>query len=1407
MDSYLGLGAKAYSYSNGAEWSPMNPSLIWRKNREKNNATTVPSSFPDQRALMNNPGIIRELENELGPVKGSIKLASTGEKFQDINIGSQVYAKEVWRDEPLSQVAKIPQQERDKFGLGHQEESIYDRLGVKPTELVNLPNYSNIKLPVRSVLAMSQEASKKVEKELLEREGALEMNLLNQVDPHSQKLNHRDMSESKTFCERKAPKKAHIMKKLSTEKERILFGSEFDRDAEERHKSDLMNLRTYNTNFEKHHGFKLSGKVCLDNIEDRVISLSTNNTSKLIGREFQQLRRQLGWETGEEVVSVENEEEFNIYGNLLDSKNKSSEAVVDRLIESTTLYPCFDEVLFENTFRIHPDKKRNYVSLITDHLDATSVLSSGDLLLNVHKRQYTPPLMENFPKGLPSVVQDPRIIWQREFLNIPYEITADLIRKIQRGFWDEITNDIAKSSYGSISVSSIESIANIKKFILNELNYSSMYNVDEPFDVSPPKLSPIERDQQQQRMGPNFKPLLINNNKKLVLTPKSKLGLGNTGMISDSFSKLRAKQAGELGSVHASSGQDEMSSKSDNISKMNISVINYIPECELYETALWNRYEFPNECSNKGVVRKVKAMEITEGSPLYKENVISMSNEWRMDMERQTRERKEGVRLLENYRGEKASQSDHLVSKLSEIVESRIENMEKKELARLGEILKEQDQDQRELQVKTHISGKGAGVGTMETANRLQKDNKQLNVSGLKNLGVSNISINQRGGVIYSNPESTMDLNKSVGATQQNYIFKKIRHSQKTARNKSGVDSANEEYEDEENSIREEDSEEFEDLSSENEEDYRQICETIHVAPWEPTNLMLTKNLFKSMVNIFSTLSVVITKDTKYKNRVELYELGEHGVIVWMNRDPVGFKKKLMSCCRNEKGKLRIKGGIYFTPETEISPIEPCTEVPGNYAFSVTGVSLSHLILSKAFIKQLDYVKKYVASYGSLSGRVQNSSPGSANHDNLDENGEAYLKSYGSTTRPGQRTRNSIDGGDSSTDFVDDSRVMEKVQFGVNADTDIEIITRYDKKNINSIDIMSLIPALNNAQISGQNTILVVTENPYLKGILPISLSGLPKITMKFSLRRNRLLLWRSIRCQIWKAQYIEYCLKNSVIPAKKLITFISNAFSKSNSFNSFDMGGLLFQENLFSHCINVALSRKEPKEMIFRGCYMGDEGFHSIFPLLTQLKSLGKLDLGMNNLTARSLPLILEVVKGCNCKKLLLDFNNLGPNKTKREFSIFFKQILFSTNVEHLNLSRNKINGRCIDSLDTILDNSTIKNKTLETLSWCSNGNTQPEIETLLLALQPCCTSLSRIFLGGNPIERIDAFRRRFSPIRIIMEDVSSHYITTKQRRESWVERNSVGDSRARKSRGFSRRNISSNYSLNFANSALFSQ
>ncbi|KAJ1614586.1 leucine rich repeat-containing protein with coiled coil [Cryptosporidium canis] len=1382
MDSSLKLGMEAYSYSEGAEWSPMNPSLMWRKKKEKDNATTISSSFSNQRALMNSPGIIRELENELGPVKGSIKLASTGEKFHDINIGIPIAAKEVWRDEPLSQITKIAPQDRDKPNSGYysQWETIYDNIGVKPAELVKMSDFGNIKLPVRSVLSMSQEASMQVEKKLLEKEGALEVNLLNLVDPQSQKLNHNDMPENKMYCDRRPVSKSCARKNLTTEKQKILFGDDVDKEMQERHKKDLMRLRTYNINFEKHLGFKLTGKVCLDNIEDKVVSLETNNNSKLIGREFRELRHQLGWEVDGEDVSKGKEKEFNIYGNLLDQKNKSNEAVVNRLIENTTLYPCFDEVLFENTFRIHPDKNRNRVSLITDHLDATSVLNSGDLLLNIHKRQYTPPLAENFPKGLPSVVQDPRIIWQREFLNIPYEITADLIKKIQRGFWDEIANDIVKSSYGSISVSSVESISNIKKFILNELNYSSMYNVDEPFDVSPPKLAPIERDT-QQRVGTNFKPQLINNNNKLILTPKLKLGFGSNSLISSPLSRAKDRMSGEMVGKLSSRSDEKQSSEQK---RLDVSTINCIPECELYETALWNRYEFPNDNSNKGVIRKVKGLEIVEGDPLYKDNVIAKSNEWRADMEKQTRERKEGVDMLVNSQGQKYSHQD-LISKLNSIVESRIEDMSKKELAKLSEVLKEQEPSEP---VKTRPSAKEEVV--TETS-KLQKDNWQLNISGLKNLGVTNFTNNLQGG-IHTNFDS-IDFNKS--GVQQNYLFKKIRNSQKTGKNKAGFDVVNDEYDDDDSSIRDDDSEEFEDLSSENDEDYRQICETIQVEPWEPTNLMFTKTLFKSTNIVFSTLSIIIAKDSKFRNRIELHELGEHGLIIWLSRETVGLKEKVMSCCSKEKGRLRIKGGIYFTPETEISPIEPCTEIPGNFSFTITGVSLSQLVLNRNSPKQLDYVKKYVANYE--RSIIQHSSY--SNISSFNENETYHQNSNARFANMARSLKN-------ENNPVDDSPIMEQTQFGVNVDTDIDIITRYDRKTINNIDVMSLIPALRNSPISGHNTILVVTENPLLRGILPISLSGLPRITMRFSLRRNRLLLWRSIRCQIWKAQYIDYCFKSSIVPAKKLISFISNAFSKSSSFNSFDMGGLLFQENLFSHCINVALSRKEPKEMIFRGCYMGDEGFLSIFPLLSQLKSLGKLDLGMNNLTARSLPLILEVVKNCNCKKLLLDFNNLGPNKTKREFSMFFKQILLSTNIEYLNLSRNKINGRCIDSLDTMLDNSATKNRTLETLCWCSNGNTLPEIETLLIALQPCCANLSRVLLGGNPIERVDAFKRRFNPIKIIMEDVSLQYVNRSGEGQEARDNFRSSNSR-RKSTGLRRKTLSSNYSMNFSNSGLFTQ
>ncbi|KAF7457626.1 leucine-rich repeat-containing protein 45-like [Cryptosporidium felis] len=1384
MNSSSKLGLKTYTYSNGMEWNPMNPSSAWRKNKEFDNATTIPSSVFSQKALMNSPGIIRELENELGPVKGSIRLATTGEKLHDINVGISQLSKEVWKDEPLSQVYKITSQEKEKCNPNFEQLlPPYETLKIHPAEIVTLSNFGNIKLPVRSVLAMSQQASTEVEKDILEQEGSLEMKLLKAVNPYSQKLHHSEMPESKLFSKRR-PGENLKTKMNMHDKERILFGTTVDKEINERSQKDMMDLRIFNTNFEKHFGVKLSGKVCLDNLSDSVITIETKENSKLIGKEFSELRRQLGWDTKTYSSEKSDEQEVDIYGNVMDQKSKTTEGVIDRLIENTTLYPCFDEVLFENTFRIRPDKNINHVSTITDHLGATSVLDSSELLLNIHKRQYTPPLAENFPKGLPSIVQDPRLIWQKEFVNIPYEVTADLIRKIQKGFWDEITNDVVKSSYGSISVSSLESISNIKKFILDDLGFNSMYNVDEPFDVSSPKLIPIEREQAQQRFGGGNKPPLYNsasnfgNGNKLILTPRLKGTLSASTLISSTFPKFEKEKK------QAPQNQQ----KENSVNKKNISTIDYIPDCELYETALWNRYEFPNEDSNKGSIRKIKpGKSIIESDPLYSDNVISMSSEWQSQMEAQMRERREGVEILANSRNYMTSPEKSFLGKLNEIVEGGVEAMGKKEVGKLIELFKE-PADTPEVLQKSSLSGTES-----KKSNKIEF--KQFLGTVAKNLGGSNLGIFSQ-----TTPNGKENPDSIKAKSQQNYIFKKLKYSQRTNKNGRGNgESQNEEYEDDdESSAIEEDSEEFEDLSSDNEEDYRLVCERITVRKWEPTNLLFTKNLFKSMKSIFVTLSTVISKDSKAKSRVEIYELGEHGIIVWMGRDPIGIKEKMISCFSDAKGKLRVKGGIYFTPNTEISPIEPCTEIPGNFVFTVTGVSLSHMILKKNVIKQLETFKKYVIDND--LGSSENKKEGGGEIGNL-ENSEGQNPEMGKGLVIRGNNQNNLKIG-YSKNMENHPFSPQKYRFGVNVDTDMDIISRYDRSKIDNLEVTKLVPALNSNKISGQNTILVATEDPLLIGLLPLSVTDFPKITIRFSLRRNRLLLWRSIKCQIWKTQYLEYCFKSKIIPAKKVVSFISNAFSKLSSSNSFDLAGLEFQEEIFVHCINVALSRKEPKEIIFRGCYMGDEGFYAIFPLLRQIKKLGRLDLGMNNLTARSLPLVIEVVKSTSCRKLLLDFNNLGQNKSKRDFAIFFKHILFSTSLEQLNLSRNRINGRCIDFLDTFLDNSNSKNKSLETLYWCSNGNTQPEIETLLLVLQPLCSNLTKVYLGGNLIERIEAFKRRFSPVRIIMEDNTSSYLIKSNNSENGSLKNSGS------SNPVSRIQIDSfsNSSIRFANSGLFS-
>ncbi|KAK6589084.1 hypothetical protein RS030_233540 [Cryptosporidium xiaoi] len=1354
LDTNSCLGLNTYIYSDGREWTPANPSLMWRKGKDTENTTTLPSSIANQRALMNDPGMIRELENKLEPVKNSIKLSSTGEKLYDINVGEFIKAKEVWKDEPLKHITKVKFLESDLTANSSSKKNkenvnpIYEELKVPTTELVTLEEFGGIKLPVRTVANMIKHASEKVERTITEKEGSLEMKLLNLVDPIQFKEKHKDKSREDILNDNNVKQEEFAQKEI----EKILFGDFIDKKAEEIHMNDIRWLRMVNTNFEKHLGIKLSERVSLENFGDGSVKDKNSKSGKMSSKEFSELRKQFGWETNDVSDQTNNEVEYDIYGETVNKNAISDESIVKRLIQNTTLYPCFDEVLFENSFRIHPEKRLNSVTLITDHLDATSIPDSGDLLISIHKRQYTPPLAENFPKGLPSQVQDPRIIWQKEFLEVPYDVTADLIRKIQTGSWDEIANDIAKSSYGSIQIKSVESIASIKKLLLNELSYNTMYSVDEPFDVSPPKLNKVEREQLNKGIG--NKPQLLNN--KLVLTPKNNiLSQYNKKIESSLLSNPINGILGGGSSLVRENKNTIIDKESTEKFRNDASVLTSIPDSELYEIALWNRYEFPHEDSNKGTVRKFKLSKVFDGEPLTRQKIIEMSCSWNEMLERQSSERKEGLELLKNFQVE--NNVNDPVANLSNITKECYNSMNKKDIKKIIDTIEEHSnsidltnklnssgQDSKKVAVGqvlgTGIGGSGGGI----------KGISNLLISGMKNF--SGATLNNR---VMSPPSNLIfdegDRDSLKANNTQNNIFRKIKQPQKSNNRGNRDFGNNDDYdEDEYSSVVDEYSEEFEDLSTDNEEDYSLLCGPINVQEWEPTNLMMTKNLFKSMNSVFVTLSSVLFKDRKVKYRVEVYELSEHGIVVWMGRDPIGVKEKFANCCGNERGKLRVKGGIYITPETVISPIEPCTEIPGNFSFSVTGVSLSQLVSKGMVTKQLEFVKKYISEKKSqMSNNTSEDDEGNKNDSILDGNNNLYYNKAGIT----------------SNNHIDKNSILgnQRHCYGINIDINSyeNIFDKHkERKKINDCDILELIPILNSKFIPGVNTILVSTKDPFSRGILPLSIKGLQNVTVKFSLRRNRLLLWRSIKCQIWRIQYIDLSLKNCYLPSKKILSFITNSYSKVSSNHSFDMSGIRFQENIFLHCINVALSRRDPKEIIFRGCYMGDDGFTKIFPLLKHSKSLGKLDLGMNNLTARSLPLILEVVKNSNCKKLWLDFNNIGPNKTKKEFALFIKHILFSTNIENINLSRNKINGRCIDFLDTIIDNSILKNKNLETLSWCSNGNTQPEIETLLLALQPCCTKLSKVYLGGNPIERIDAFRRRFHPIHINMDDTSSHYL-----------------------------------------------
>ncbi|OII71965.1 hypothetical protein cand_031440 [Cryptosporidium andersoni] len=1358
LDTVTKLGDKSYEYSGGGEWKPMSPSLRWQRSMASQNAAIMSSSLSMQRGKMNSPNIIRELENELEKTKGTIILNSTGEKFYDYNSGKYRKAKAVWTDEPLKPILYKTQTDKKSNIYKNSEITrsttnnsknsisniIYSNMDVPEAKMKTMGKFGNIKVPIRSTYSMMTFAAEKAKNSQSEKDSKIELDILNMIDPMQDKILDKTLLNDKSAMStmESIPENIPIESSKFSNNNEILYKSYINEelrkkilgkklksgDIKVQEAFDKKEIEQIKTKFEKKYGVTLNNEIDLEVVSESLISAEKFKKHINVTKQLETLKTSIGWFDCQDYK--ENEDlQYIIKNDASEKRSKEKESLINRIIDNTTSYPCFDEVLFQNSFRVQDPSRCNKVTQITLSQDATTVPDSTEILLGIHKKQYTPPISDKLPTGLPAHIQDPRIVWKQEFQSIPYDSIANLVSKIDHGTWDEIENDLIINSFTSMGLKSYLTFKSHSSINLREFAHNSLYSLETPINVSPSPLPPLA--------SPNGTCKLDTNTAKPSTNP-------STAMKSNYLTPSTASQLPTTG-------------------KSQIDVtINYIPEYETFEMKLWKNYNYPLHVANTGKIKKYKLGKFDKFKPITMNQLVGMADMWQKEIDIQTTEQKKGLELLEGAHEESVS-ADTYIEKLTSVIFDEYTKLDKKDLNNLFDVLVPNNvstipkssvtpkakYDEFGYGKMGIVPGRSAlysfkdmnypGRRNMKEDLSFGRRRRQMKVGGFKDeKGALSSTLQNKRNVTpdkYTNKNALIVDLDEYATDEESSISQSILHKIKKPhllthkdldRNEfEQIDQETELYEDDISVLDEYYDEEDEYISDLDESvDYHTICRSIDVAEWEPTNLILTRVLFKSMKSIYVTLATVFFRNFKSKYRIEIYELGEHTIIVWIDRDRIKFKERLLSCFTLKQDKLKVKGGIYFTPDAVISPIEPCADIPGNFVFQVSGVSLAHILLRNEPRKKLEIIEEFTSQ---VNLRKEVSFYDSEDSNSIKEDIKQVDK------------KKSIHGG-------------------------LEINTENDKI-AKGINIKSLVPAMNSNEITGNNTIAILTTDIKLQGLMPIALKGEPKITVRFSLRRDRLVLWRSVRCQIWRCQYIDLCYKYNLIPAKKIVSYITNAFSRVRHGAPLDMSGIPYQYEIFSHCLNIALVHQEPKEISFRGCYMNDEGLSQIFILLKQFKSTFKLDFGMNDLTIKSAPLVLEIVRNSKCKKLSLDFNHFGPSKTKRDFAQFLRHLLFSCEIKVLNFSRNRINGRCIDFFDTIIGSFPFRNKTLEKLIWCSNDNTQPEIETLVLALQPICISLNMVVVGGNPIERVDAIKRRFKPIQMSMEDLTVAYLKAEER------------------------------------------
>ncbi|EEA07378.1 uncharacterized protein CMU_035500 [Cryptosporidium muris RN66] len=1366
LDTVIKLGDKSYEYSGGEEWKPMSPSLRWQRSMASENATITSSSLPIQRGKMNSPNIIRELENELEKTKGTIILNSTGEKFYDYNSGKYREAKAVWTDEPLKPILckaqtdkksnKYQNPEMTRSITNNSKDSIsniiYSNMDVPEAKMTTMEKFGNIKVPIRSTSSMMTFAAERAKNSQSEKDSKIELDILNMIDPMQDKIldktllnNKSAMSTMESIPENipiessKFNNNNEILYKpyINEELRKKILGKKLKSgDMKMQGALDKKEIKQIKTKFEKKYGVTLNNEIDLEVISESLISTEKFKKHINVTKQLETLKTSIGWF---DCQDKENEDFQCIRNDASEKRSKEKESLINRIIDNTTSYPCFDEVLFQNSFRVQDPSRCNKVTQITLAQDATTVPDSTEMLLGIHKKQYTPPISDKLPTGLPAHIQDPRIVWKQEFQSIPYDSIANLVSKIDHGTWDEIENDLVINSFTSMGLKSYLTFKSHSSINLREFAYNSLYSLEAPINVSPSPLPPLA--------SPNGRCKLDTNTTKPSTNPSTNPSINPSTAIKSNY--LTPSSAFQLPTTGKS--------------RIDVTTINYIPEYEAFEMKLWKNYNYPLHVANTGKIKKYKLGKFDKFKPITMNQLVGMADIWQKEIDAQTTEQKKGLKLLEGTHEESAS-ADTYIEKLTSVVLDEYSKLDKKDINNLFDVLVSNNvptipkssvapktkYDEFGYRKMGMVPGRSAlysfkdmnypGRRIMREDLSFGRRKRQVKVGGLKDeKGAISPTLQNKRNVTPDKHTNKNALNVDLdeyATDEESSLSQSILHKIKKPHllTHKGLDRDEFEQIDQESELYEDDISVLDEYYDEEDEyisdldesvDYHTICRSIDVTEWEPTNLILTRVLFKSMKSIYVTLATVFFRNFKSKYRIEIYELGEHTIIVWIDRDRIKFKERLLSCFTLKQDKLKVKGGIYFTPDAEISPIEPCADIPGNFVFQVSGVSLAHILLKNEPKKKLEMIEDFTSQ---VNLRKEVSFYDSEDSNSIKEDVKQEVDK-----------KKSIHGG-------------------------LEINTENDKI-AEGINIQSFVPAMNSNEITGNNTIAILTTDIKLQGLMPIALKGEPKITVRFSLRRDRLVLWRSVRCQIWRCQYIDLCYKYNLVPAKKVVSYITNAFSRVRHGAPLDMSGIPYQYEIFSHCLNIALVHQEPKEISFRGCYMNDEGLSQIFILLKQFKSIFKLDFGINDLTIKSAPLVLEIVRNSKCKKLLLDFNHFGPSKTKRDFAQFLRHLLFSCEIKVLDFSRNRINGRCIDFFDTIIGSLPFRNKTLEKLIWCSNDNTQPEIETLVLALQPICISLNMVVVGGNPIERVDAIKRRFKPIQMSMEDLTVAYLKTEER------------------------------------------